>query len=81
MKKYKSLNDVKTIQMQVYFMMVAQNGSWLWDATYPVNQDEEFCKNFIKQFYTIFEHDDAQVVEHINLEYDDIIAYKATQNN
>ena len=39
---------------KVYFIMIGHEGSWLWDATHPLNQDEDWCINFIEHFVSVY---------------------------
>ena len=44
------LEEIPCIKDQAYFIMVGIEGSWLYEATYPNNQDETWCAKFVKAF-------------------------------
>jgi len=45
-----TLKELPCIKDQAYFIMVGIEGSWLVEATFPHNQEEEWCKKFVKEF-------------------------------
>lgn len=60
------LNDITNIRQQVYYIMTGISGSWLWEATYPHNQDHEFCERFMKEYLSTHDGKDPQIQELID---------------
>ena len=79
MTKYTSLYDVKTVQDQAYFILVATGGSWLYNSVAELSDidSEETCKLIVDNYLCYNEADDKQLMLHINAEYDDLLARRS----
>ena len=60
----KKLNDY-TIVEQAAVIMTATEGSWLFNATYPSNQSDAWCKNFVDEFLRDHSADDQRILDEI----------------
>ena len=68
--------DIPCVKDQAYFIMVGIAGSWMFDATYPANQDEEWCKHWVGEYTSNCGWDDQGIQEMIDDSYEDIKKHK-----
>lgn len=71
-----TLKDIPCIKDQAYFIMVGTEGSWLFEATYPSNQDEKWCKRFVDTYVEENGWDDKAVQEVIDMYYESVVCYR-----
>lgn len=74
------LKDIPCVKLQAYFIMVGLSGSWMFDATYPQNQDELWCKNWVQHYTDVYGWDDQTVQMMINDSYEDILSYRLAES-
>ena len=69
-------NDIPCIKDKAYYIMIAVSGSWMYEATYPSNQDEAWCEKFVKEYLQCHSLEDYDVQMMIDDGYDDLIKYR-----
>lgn len=74
------LIDIPCVKDQAYFIMVGLNGSWMFDATYPINQDEDWCRQWVKHYTDNCGWDDQTIQMMIDDCYEDILKYRLSES-
>lgn len=78
--------DIPCIKDRAYYIMVGIEGSWLYEATYPSNQDEKWCEKFVKTFVDDYGDEvntkygvctqNACIQEMVDDGYEDMLSYR-----
>ena len=81
MKNQILFKDLPCIKDKAYFIMVAVSGSWLYEATWPNNQDDKWCENFVKSYLNDHSLKDYDVQTMVDDSYEDIVKYRKGSEN
>ncbi len=76
MKNQILFKDLPCIKDKAYFIMVAVSGSWLFEATYPINQDNDWCNNFVEEYLSCHDLEDYDVQTMVDDSYEGILEYR-----